>query len=80
MATLATDEEKSEFLKDLLAFTNANRHQDAYVIIGVTEERRITDITQSAELQPAADFRTLEMVQVVRNFVPHAPLKLPVQP
>jgi hypothetical protein len=35
----ATDEEKSELLKDILAFANAWRQTDAYILIGVEEVR-----------------------------------------
>jgi predicted HTH transcriptional regulator len=31
----ATDEQKSEFLKDILAFANAWRRSNAYILIGV---------------------------------------------
>src|SRR5947208_12124204 len=33
----ATDEQKGELLKDILAFANAWRHADAYILIGVDE-------------------------------------------
>jgi predicted HTH transcriptional regulator len=33
----ASDEEKSELLKDILAFANAWRRNDAYILIGVDE-------------------------------------------
>ena len=35
----ATDDEKSELLKDILAFANAWRDSDAYILIGVKEVR-----------------------------------------
>jgi hypothetical protein len=35
----ATDEEKSELLKDILAFANAWRDSDAHILIGVQENR-----------------------------------------
>ncbi|MGO9116931.1 MAG: helix-turn-helix domain-containing protein [Desulfomonilaceae bacterium] len=35
----ATDDEKSELLKDILAFSNAWRRTDAYILIGVKEVR-----------------------------------------
>ena len=35
----ASDEEKSELLKDVLAFSNAHRRTDAYILIGVEELR-----------------------------------------
>jgi hypothetical protein len=36
--TSATDDEKSELLKDILAFANAWRHTPAYILIGVRED------------------------------------------
>jgi len=44
---LTTPEQKSELLKDLLAFANTPRHQDAYLLIGITEGHpaTITGIT-----------------------------------
>ena len=33
----ASDEDKSELLKDLLAFTNSNRDRTAYILVGVEE-------------------------------------------
>jgi predicted HTH transcriptional regulator len=35
----ATEEEKSELLKDLLGFANAWRRSDAYILIGVDDVR-----------------------------------------
>jgi predicted HTH transcriptional regulator len=35
----ATDEEKSELLKDIPGFANAWRRADAYILIGVSEVR-----------------------------------------
>ena len=35
----ATDNDKSELLKDILAFSNAWRRSDAYILIGVTEQK-----------------------------------------
>src|ERR1017187_2924758 len=35
----ASDEEKSELLKDVLAFANAWRESDAYILIGIEEVR-----------------------------------------
>lgn len=37
---LITDEDKGEFIKDILAFANAPRAKDAHIIIGVSEEPR----------------------------------------
>ena len=36
----ATNEQKSELLKDILAFSNAWRRSDAFIIIGVVENKR----------------------------------------
>jgi hypothetical protein len=36
---LTTDKEKSELLKDLLAFTNAFRRETAYILLGVREHK-----------------------------------------
>ncbi len=33
----ATDDQKSELLKDILAFANSFRQTDAYIVIGVKE-------------------------------------------
>ena len=33
----ASDEQKSEFLKDILAFANAWRRTDAYILVGVED-------------------------------------------
>lgn len=35
----ATDDQKSELLKDILAFANAWRHAEAYILIGVDEKQ-----------------------------------------
>jgi hypothetical protein len=40
----ATDEQKGELLKDILAFANAWRQTDAYILIGVEERRRSKSI------------------------------------
>jgi hypothetical protein len=37
-----TDDEKSELLKDILAFGNAWRETDAYILIGVQESRHLS--------------------------------------
>ena len=54
----ATNDEKSELLKDILAFSNADRHEDAYILIGVEEVkghkaivRGISDHLEDSALQ-----------------------------
>lgn len=49
----ATDEEKSELLKDILAFTNSWRRDAAYILIGVQEVRggRSTPVGVAMHLQ-----------------------------
>lgn len=48
----ATDEQKSELLKDILAFTNAWRASPAYILIGVEEKPipRVTGIPEQSHL------------------------------
>jgi rod shape-determining protein MreC len=43
-------------------------------IVSVTHHN--VSLFQSGRLRPAADFTNLEIVQVVRNFVPSVPVKL----
>lgn len=52
------------------------------VLIGqvVAVRRRGFDQFQTAEVRPAADFANLEIVQVVRNFVPSHPFKVVAGP
>jgi len=38
-----TDDEKSELLKDILAFANAWKETDAYILVGVSEKNRRAD-------------------------------------
>lgn len=48
------------------------------ILIGqiMSVAHRNVSLFQTAELRPAADFSNLEVVQVVRNFVPSVPVKL----
>jgi predicted HTH transcriptional regulator len=50
----ATDDEKSELLKDILAFTNAWRHADAYILIGVDEKQDNSVVGVSAHFDDAS--------------------------
>ena len=60
-----TNDDKGEFIKDILAFTNAWRHTDAYILIGVEENpggrARILGVTQhlkDADLQQLVNSKT----------------------
>lgn len=66
----ATNEQKSELLKDILAFANAWRRTEAYVLIGVTEVRGgkgqvvgVTDHLDEASLQQFVDSKTNRPVE-----------------
>lgn len=66
---LATNEEKGELIKDILAFTNAWRHADAYILIGVKENPNgratvvgITDHLEDANLQQLVNSKTNQPV------------------
>jgi len=61
----ATDEEKSELLKDILAFTNAWRRSDAFILIGVQEIKGgrsqvlgISDLLDDAPIQQFVNSKT----------------------
>src|SRR5262245_59488050 len=49
----ATDQEKSELLKDILAFANATKRADAFILIGVKEVKagraEVTGVTNQLE-------------------------------
>lgn len=62
---LATDEEKAELLKDILAFANAWRRSDAYIFIGVEEVKGgrsivlgISEHLDDADLQQFVNSKT----------------------
>lgn len=61
----ATDEEKSELLKDILAFANAWRRSDGYILIGVQEVKGgrsnvagISDLLDDASVQQFVNSKT----------------------
>lgn len=54
----ATEEEKSELLKDILGFVNAWRRSEAYILIGV-EEVRGGAATSSASPTPTTSMTIL---------------------
>ena len=69
--TGADDEEKSELLKDILAFVNAWRGQSAYILIGVKERRGkpsevvgVTEHLDDAALQQFVSSKTQRPVQL----------------
>lgn len=66
----ASDEDKSEILKDILAFANAWRRTDAYIIIGVLEVKGgrsqvigITDHFDDAALQQFVNSKVQKPIQ-----------------
>ncbi len=66
---LATNEQKGELIKDILAFTNAWRHADAYILIGVKENPNgratvvgITGHLEDAKLQQLVNSKTNQPV------------------
>jgi len=66
----ASDEDKSEILKDILAFANAWRRTDAYIIIGVKEAKGgrshvigITDLFDDAALQQFVNSKVQKPIQ-----------------
>lgn len=50
----ATDNEKSELLKDILAFANAWRHADAYILIGIDEKQGNSIVGVSSHFDDAS--------------------------
>lgn len=66
----ASDEDKSEILKDILAFANAWKHTDAYILIGVKEVKGgrsqvigITDHFDDAALQQFVNSKVQKPIQ-----------------
>jgi len=64
----ATDNQKSEVIKDILAFANAFRDQDAYILLGITEGHpaHVTGITNhlnDAHLQQLINTKTNRPVE-----------------
>jgi hypothetical protein len=50
----ATDDEKSELLKDILAFVNSWKHADAYILIGVDEKQANAAVGVSSHFDDAS--------------------------
>ena len=65
----ATDEQKGELIKDILAFTNAWRHADAYILTGVKDNPAspatvvgVTNHLKDADLQQLVNSKTNQPV------------------
>ncbi len=65
----ATKEQKGELIKDILAFTNAWRHAEAYILIGVADNPGssatvvgVTDHLKDADLQQLVNSKTNQPV------------------
>lgn len=81
----ATDEQKSELLKDILAFTNAWRRADAFILIGIEEVRggthRIVGVQQHLvdhELQQFVNGKTHRAIEFHYRAVPFQNVSLGV--
>src|SRR5262249_5677392 len=66
----ATDEQKSELLKDVISFANGSRRTDAYILIGIEEKKGgrnqvvgITDHLDDASLQQFINSKTQRPVE-----------------
>ena len=87
----ATDNEKSELLKDILAFSNSWRRSDAFILIGVVEEKGaksqvigISDHLDDANLQQFVNSKTQRPVIFSYNTIsiegkPIGVIHIPVQ-
>jgi hypothetical protein len=88
----ATDDEKSELLKDILAFANASRKREAYILIGVQEAKgrksRVDGITKDhlvdSELQQFVNQKTNRPIEFHYRPIeiggrPCATIHIPVQ-
>lgn len=74
----ASPEQKSELIKDILAFANAKRTTDAHILIGVTEQpgqpasvTGITDHLDDATLQQLINTKTNRTVQFTYQETTH---------
>jgi|SRR6185312_4344581 len=81
----AKDEEKSELLKDILAFANSWRRTDAYILIGVEEVKGgrskplgVVDHIDDAKLQQFINSKTNKPVQISVHTVTIDNLKIDV--
>lgn len=63
----ASPEEKSEFIKDVLAFANAWKKTDAYILIGVDENRSGGRATLIGDVSPIDDADLQQLVNEKTN-------------
>ncbi|MEN6421997.1 MAG: ATP-binding protein, partial [Smithella sp.] len=87
----ASDFEKAELLKDILAFCNAFRRTDAYIIIGVDEVKGgesiifgITELLDDSQIQQFVNGKTQRPIDFLYKNVPYrgkqiALIKIPLQ-
>src|SRR5437899_1839798 len=66
----ATDDQKSEIIKDILAFANAFRRDDAYILLGVQDQQGgratiigVTNHPDDASLQQLVNTKTNRTVE-----------------
>lgn len=81
----ASDHKKSELLKDVLAFCNSWRRTDAYILIGVKEEKGgksnvigITEMLDDAQLQQFVNTKTQRPVNFSYQNLDHSGKKIAV--
>lgn len=79
----ASDEEKSELLKDILAFANALRRTDAYILIGIREVKGsraiptgITEDLDDAQIQQFVNSKTQRSVEFSYQTIPYEEVKI----
>lgn len=79
----ASDDDKSELLKDLLAFSNASRRADAFILIGVKEIKGaksmplgISDDIDDASLQQFVNSKTQRQLNFSYHTIPFQGVKL----
>lgn len=89
--SVATDQEKSELLKDIIAFANAWRRTDAYILIGVKEVKGgrseimgISEHLDDAQLQQFINSKTQRPIDFSYKTVQHdgqqiGVIQIPVQ-
>jgi hypothetical protein len=88
---VGTDRDKSELLKDILAFANAWRRADAYIVIGVEEQKGreksvvgVADLLDDAQLQQFVNSKTnkpisFSYLNIVFRGIEIAIIHIPVQ-
>jgi len=81
----ATDKDKSELLKDIIAFANAWRRTDAYILIGVKEVKGgrsevvgISEHLDDAQLQEFINYKTQRPIDFSYKTVQHGEVQIGV--